>query len=328
VNEELLSKFLAGETTPAEAERVLDWLEASPANEAELDRLRMVWERSAAVRPQPTVNVDLAWQNVRKGMEKKPEIRPLPKRSWWPAAAAACVAVLAGMFWLLTRQAAPGTPMLVMRSGDAPRTFALPDGSKVTLNRHSSLEYPEQFAATSREVSLHGEGFFEVEKNPEKPFLVKTERTTVRVLGTSFNVREGKDNVDVVVETGRVEFSAGKKAVVLHPSERAVWQTGEDTIRRLPAPDRNMLSYRSRILLFNADPLKKVAETLTDYYGVSVVLKSRKIENCLWTVTIEDKPLDYVLGLLRESLVVRGITITKKDDGTVEIDGDGCDGSE
>lgn len=327
MNEELLSKFLAGETTPTEAERVLDWLEASPDNEAELDRLRMVWERSAKVRPQPRLDVDMAWQKVRKGMEKQPEVRPLRRRSWIPAAAAASIALLAGVFWLLTRPA-PEMPLLVMRAGEAPRTVTLPDGSKVTLNRHSSLEYPGEFADTAREVALHGEGFFEVEKNPAKPFVVKTGQTTVRVLGTSFNIKEGKDDVDVVVETGKVRFSAGRKAVVLKPAERAVWRTGEDSIRKMPVRDRNLLSYRSRILLFNADPLKKVAETLSDYYGVQVVLKSRKIENCLWTVTIEDKPLDYVLGLLRESLVVKGITITKKDDGTVEIDGDGCDGSE
>jgi transmembrane sensor len=66
--------------------------------------------------------------------------------------------------------------------------FELPDGTKVWLNAGSTLNYPQKFRAENRQVELTGQGYFEVTKNPEKPFIVKTTYLAVQALGTLFTV--------------------------------------------------------------------------------------------------------------------------------------------
>ncbi|WP_449435350.1 FecR family protein [Pedobacter steynii] len=85
------------------------------------------------------------------------------------------------------------------------------DGTKVKLNAGSTFTYPEVFSASSREVTLKGEGFFEVQKNPKRPFLVHTDKFIVKVLGTVFNVKAYA--TDKKVET---TLLSGKILVELH----------------------------------------------------------------------------------------------------------------
>jgi ferric-dicitrate binding protein FerR (iron transport regulator) len=96
----------------------------------------------------------------------------------------------------------------------------------VILNAKSTLFYPASFAADSREVKLTGEAFFNVAKEKERPFIIKTEHANLKVLGTKFNVRAYPD--DATMETSLIEGSLevreneSNHPIILHPSEKAV----------------------------------------------------------------------------------------------------------
>ena len=78
--------------------------------------------------------------------------------------------------------------MQTVSAGAAISVITLPDQTKVTLNRYSSLTYPDRFKEDRREVQLQGEAYFEVEKDARHPFVVKADPVEVEVLGTHFNV--------------------------------------------------------------------------------------------------------------------------------------------
>ena len=109
-------------------------------------------------------------------------------------------------------------------------TLVLADGSKVFLNAESSLKYPVLFSGDLRKVKLEGEAYFEVKRNPEKPFVVDIGGMQVNVLGTTFGIRAYADEREIrtTLVSGRVNVSAGKQVYELKPSEQAVFdkQTG------------------------------------------------------------------------------------------------------
>ncbi len=143
-------------------------------------------------------------------------------RAWisWTAAAAAILLLIGGAwtFWgpsstkpITFTAFHPETDTvrwLHRQNGKAIRAvLELADGSKIWLNADSKLSYPEQFSAHSREVFLTGEAFFQVASSPQKPFIVHLNKGTIRVLGTSFNVRAYENEpVQTSVSTGKVAF--------------------------------------------------------------------------------------------------------------------------
>ncbi|NWJ52921.1 MAG: FecR family protein [Bacteroidetes bacterium] len=125
-------------------------------------------------------------------------------------------------------------------------TIELPDSSVVILNSGSSLSYPDRFEAGSRTVVLNGEAFFEVKKNKHRPFYVKTNDITIRVLGTKFNVKSYPDEntTETTLVSGKVEIlrnsdldqKANTKTVatiVLRPNQKAIFtrETGNTILK-------------------------------------------------------------------------------------------------
>ena len=329
MDENRLSKFLAGEATEAESASVRDWLAESAANRQELARLRRLWEAAVAPPPRP-VDVDAAWQRVRGRMkstltpaqEETPVVSLPQTRRWVGWRVAASVAVLLGLGWLAYRVAyQPERPPVVLTSAGKPLAISLPDGSKVTLNRSSILTYPANFDEKQRMVSLTGEAFFEVEPNADKPFIIRAAGAEVRVLGTSFNVNATTPNVAVNVATGKVQFSVRQHAVLLTTGQAAAFRAGADTILKVPRADPNANAYKTRLLLFEATPLSQVIEALNHTYQTRIELRHRRIANCPYTVTFENETLDGILSVMAESL---GLRVERGADGTIYLDGDGC----
>jgi hypothetical protein len=102
--------------------------------------------------------------------------------------------------------------------------LVLPDGSKVCLNSASSLSFPTRFTGKTREVTITGEAYFEVTKNAQMPFRVKSDNTTVEVLGTHFNIMAYNDEAEMktTLLEGSVKISNGTASGILKPGQQAV----------------------------------------------------------------------------------------------------------
>ncbi|CAM9903977.1 unnamed protein product [Chrysoparadoxa australica] len=152
-------------------------------------------------------------------------------------------------------------------------TTKLPDGSIVTLNSGSQITFPSEFEHDNREVKLTGEAFFEVVRNPEKPFYVKMNGNQVQVLGTSFNVRSypQDDQVKVSVATGLVSYTApsGEK-VILSKDEEAVYSNKEGKLNKSTVKRIQAFGWKDKILFFDSMPFDEIILELERWYGVKV----------------------------------------------------------
>ena len=171
-------------------------------------------------------------------------------------AAAAAVVLLCLSVWTAYLYMQPATIQTVSTLAET-RTVHLPDGTSVTLNHYSSLSYPERFKSDNREVELSGEAYFEVTRNEEIPFKVHTEELDVKVLGTKFNFRNYKDDLEakVCLLEGKVALNTREKETILHPDQQALLdkKTGKlsvsDTKAAYSAEWTNDFLYFDEVLL-------------------------------------------------------------------------------
>jgi ferric-dicitrate binding protein FerR (iron transport regulator) len=154
-------------------------------------------------------------------------------------------------------------------------TVSLPDGTLVKLNSGSSIAYPEEFSGDQREVRFSGEGFFEVEKDPERPFIIESDGVFTKVLGTSFNLRSyaNEGNINVAVVTGKVEIhQLADTSVLVLPEEMGVFDKSKRQITKQVYDTAEVLAWRDGILNFNKTPLPKVLDELEKWYGVKFIM--------------------------------------------------------
>ncbi|GAB3919679.1 FecR family protein [Larkinella terrae] len=356
IDDDLLGKFLAGETDAAESERVQQWLNQENSERQEFDRFELIWNKAGTLgqKSDPAsipVNTDAAWQKMRGKMrsqpvidvkpdapkplpvEPDPVIKPLPvqpvrtiqRPGWYKSpvwAVAAMAVLLSGLLWFFLKETetVPVTEVAAVTKEQKLEKI-LPDGSRVFLNQNSKLTYPEAFAADSREVELTGEAFFDVKPDPTKPFRIRVRNTTVQVLGTSFSIRAYTNDVQVAVRTGKVRFSAKNKEITLIKDEQAAFNAVKDTIIKASKFDVNAMAFQTGRLVFEKEPLSSVIKTLNEVYHADIHLANEQIANCLVTSTFENDNLDHVLNITADAMSLRIL----RNGNRVTLDGKKCE---
>lgn len=155
-------------------------------------------------------------------------------------------------------------------------TTVLPDGTKVKINSRSNLTYPQLFGDVDRRVLLDGEAFFEVEKNPEKPFVISCSGVTVKVLGTSFNVKAYKNDryQKIAVVSGKVSVGTSEgEEIVLYPDSMAVIDNRTGSVTTKGFNKKEELGWCEGILYFNKTPFHEVFKKLELWFGVTFYIE-------------------------------------------------------
>lgn len=179
----------------------------------------------------------------------------------------------------------------------------LSDGSLVILNSGSKLRYPVNFSGDLREVFLCGEACFEVVKNPDKPFVVHTDRTDVQVLGTLFNVSAYSDeeNTEVTLVNGRVQVGREEEPTVLLPGQQFLLnnQTLEKAIREV---DTNVyIAWTNGLFRFDAMPLEQLMLKLSRWIPITYTFKDEAIKKIRFTGGFRKyDDVDHMLKMLEE----------------------------
>ncbi len=183
----------------------------------------------------------------------------------------------------------------------------LPDGSHVWLNAESTIRFKVPFDQTSREVSLVGEAFFDVQKNPKVPFLVKSGNVGIKVLGTRFNCKAYEDeyNLEVVLAEGKVSLSTNgdesAEALIMKPGDRVVFDKISNQTTLTNGKVDKYIDWHNGKLVFDETPMPEVATQLGRWFGVEIVINDPKIENYKLTTTFENESLHQILELIKLS---------------------------
>lgn len=183
----------------------------------------------------------------------------------------------------------------------------LPDGTKVWLNAESKLSYLKNFKdRDQRDVYLEGEAFFDVTKNPDKPFIVHTSEINIRVLGTSFNVKSYADDsrIETTLVEGKVEIDKGsnsssrKQKTVLMPNQKASFSKESKNISIETIAPLEAVSWRQDRLVFKSESFGEVIKQLERWYNVRINVEESDYLACTLTANIEKESLEEILDFL------------------------------
>ncbi len=197
----------------------------------------------------------------------------------------------------------------------------LSDGSVIWLNSDSRLEYPEKFAKGERKVRVTGEAFFDVVRDTVKPFIVETERQTVTVLGTEFNVSAyPSEPVMTTLASGKVTVMSGDGtgAVVLIPGEQSVLNTNSDHLVVRQVDIEDVVSWKNGIINIENMALSEILKVVSRAYDVDFATESLPTEDIILRGSISsDETLEVFLAVLSK---VADVKFKMRTDGKIEVE--------
>jgi ferric-dicitrate binding protein FerR (iron transport regulator) len=245
-------------------------------------------------------------------------------RRWAWTAAAACIvgAAITTTIWKTNKTERQPAPLAALANQSTQRIentssvnipLQLEDGSRVELHPGAVLIYPIHFAADKRELTLEGDAFFDVARNPDKPFLIYHSRLITRVLGTSFIIKGSKKRQEVQVITGKVEvYENGKgrdaDGVIVTPNEKVVYSEEKPFFNLALVDNPVLLEGRKPVIVtasdttaafdFERKDMRAIIGQLRDAYGIEIEVESENINNCLFSGDISDLGLYEKLDIL------------------------------
>ncbi len=189
-------------------------------------------------------------------------------------------------------------------------TIELNDGSKIWLNADSKIQYPQVFSGNSREVYLSGEAFFEVKKNPAKPFIIHLANGTIKVIGTSFNVRAYANEkvVETSVSTGKVAFipkysdiNKVQDTVFLSPDSKAKYQINKEKVITETTISYDDKAWTEGKLIFKGLTFEQIALQLERNFGKKTIFISDEARKYKLTGSFENNSLEEIIFYLSKS---------------------------
>lgn len=259
-------------------------------NESGLSNLtdEELWVSSAVADDTQQYDVDQAFERFRKrtGLDQSGRQSYKWYRTWSVAAVAI---VLLGLitvtaYWQGSRQIQSNFSDIVVEAPLGSKTkLTLPDGSTVWLNAGSKMIYSQGFGVSDRRLAFQGEGYFEVEKNDEMPFLVQTHDVNVTVVGTKFNFRNYPEDEEAVVELleGKValENQLKEESVrYLSPNEKMVLHKATGKMDITSAKVKEATLWTENILLFDEDLLQDIVRELERSYHVQIEIENEDLK--------------------------------------------------
>ncbi|MDR6759842.1 ferric-dicitrate binding protein FerR (iron transport regulator) [Flavobacterium sp. 2755] len=304
MNDDLLVKYLVGETDADENAAVEFWLKADEKNRNYYNGFKKIWEDSLLIAAEnKTIDEDAAWKRLQNRIHDK-EVKVLtPKKSsvYWLRIAAS-ILLISTLGWLgYSYFENKSNTLIQIYASNSTLNDTLPDGTTVTLNKNSSLSYASKFKGKTRPVTLKGEAFFNVSPNKTKPFIITINDVTVQVVGTSFNVKNKNGKTTVDVETGIVKVSKNKDQVELRHGEKVVIADKNSELLKSTSKGRLYNYYRNKELVCDETPLQDLVEALNEIYDVNIIIKNPSLKEKPLTTVFKDQSLDQVLEVIQET---------------------------
>ena len=301
MNKDLLVHYILSEVNEQEKRLVEEWIQQDSKHKKEYLEMKKIWEIIAEEDQElPEVDVDKGWDdflilkaNRENISNKNNKIRSFPL--WQVAASISIVTLLS--FWVLFQSK---SVHLDLASNNAYKQTELPDGSIVSLNRNAALSYDTKWLINKRKVVLdQGEVFFQVKRNEQKPFIIKSGNSTITVLGTAFHVSRENKETQVVVASGSVKVNYADQEIILKPNQSISIQDSSKMLVKLDTvPDQLYRYYVHQEFIFENTPLKRVFEVLGKAYNQKFVIQKAETGHLLYTATFQQQSLNEMMQVI------------------------------
>ena len=200
----LLLKQLDKTISREEADQLSEWLEQSEKHREDARLLKQIWNAPTTESTELSINPEIEFEKLDRRIQSEESNNPRSWNIWWLVAASVAITLTISLF--LTDNLSFGSKnTMVITTKTQSKLLELSDGTKVTLNSNSTLTYPKKFSRQTRQVLLSGEAVFDVQHNENKPFFVETTQAIIKVLGTTFNIKENQQP-NVTQSNGSPEF--------------------------------------------------------------------------------------------------------------------------
>lgn len=337
----LVSKKLAHEATASELSELEELLRQHPEMHYAIQHIQDLWKLDPKAAPEAGEAFRKHLERMQgKGIAASPQIHAIPASQQskyriikrYVLAGLAVAATIVGAIIFINRspqetgkqQLAHNFNEISTRNGSRTR-ISLPDGSTVWLNAGSKLVYDKDFDSKQREVSLTGEGYFDVVKNPDKPFIIHAGKVDIKVLGTLFNVKSypGEKSTEASLIHGSIEVmikDRPQEKIILKPNEKIIVsnEPGQETTGALkpaagnePIVAISHLSYEpndstiietswvENRLIFQNEPFKDLAVKLERWFGVSVQFENEQVQQLRFRGSFTHETIHQALAALK-----------------------------
>jgi len=366
IDNEIMIRYFSGKATAEEQQQLLSWVNESPDNELLLFTLKDIYEASTSVNLPVEAQTEVCWRQMKETIDRaKPQNKIHPRqskrKSWvnqiWKYVAIFIFGTLLGSLVVnfISSHSDNIIPTIVAKQFEIQTekgeraTIHLPDGSKVVLNACSYISYPSDFGENTRELTLTGEGYFDVQTNPDMPFIVKTSGLNIKAFGTVFNVRAylDEDAVETTLVRGDVsiETQTNKHIVSLKPAQvitipkdlirtnheteySSRTATQENDIKQSETIHSEKLQTKEAVLIDKINPevytswkdnkwiiesesLESLATKIERKYDVVISIEGKTIKNYVFSGTLKNLPLEQVLETIRLNAPIQYTIIEK-----------------
>lgn len=320
---ELLFRYLNGKASPSEIQSVEDWINNNDLKGTGWQQLddnckeKWLMDVFSAIETKTVVN--------------KPIIKTLwPKQKLWRrlAAVAALFAIIftAYIVWPFLHEKLFYQQLTIFKVPDYQRKqIVLDDGSMVVLNSGSELKYPKLFKGNTREVYLFGEAYFDIQHETSRPFLIHSGTVLTTVLGTAFNIKEDKfdHTITVTVTRGKVSVANNSHLLgVITPNQQISFNTINGSHFQKNVDSKIAVAWKESVIYFNNITFAAAVTELQERFKVKIGFANEKLKTYQFTGTaLKGEQLDKILKVI---CVFNNATYRTKSDGSIVIDGAGC----
>ncbi|GEO06119.1 anti-sigma factor [Adhaeribacter aerolatus] len=352
ISSELIKKYLAGNCSETEKRIVDDWFAGFEQAEDFISDLpdKEQEQLKSNLLAQIKSNIQEAGINqvaIPEAKVLKLPVTEKPNKIAFYASKIAAILVLAcGLafmgykYWAEQKSGSTVTAATVFSNNQKQiKKIMLPDGSKIWLQENSSLAVADNFGQIKRAVTLTGEAFFEVAKDTNRPFVIKTNGVITRVLGTSFNIKayEKDPNVEVQVVTGKVSVfkteslntksnavdnsENATKAVVLVPNQKATFvKSTHNLVKNKVAAHELKTVFSKASLSFENTAIGQAIQMLNARFNANIKLSNEDLNNCSIYGDFTNQNLPEILEIICNSIEAE-YTLYKDE---IIITGAGC----
>lgn len=304
-----IGRYLAGEMSEQEKAGFQQELASNPALEQAFLSYKHIWQTKPS-ELSDNWNTDMAWINFEKNNSAlvTPSKKSRSNVIYW-SIAASIVLVIGATFYFLSLPSSK----TYLYTDAASAIIELKDGSKLHINKTSAVTvFP--FTKKGRHVELTGEAFFEVSPDVKRPFTITCGKTEITVVGTSFDIKQWKDQVHVYVQTGKVIFRSTENrehAVALQAGEAAYFEN--NNMQMVPNPSPNSNSWHTKELRLYKLSMEQAMHDVSDYFGKVIDIENPDIKACPVSAMLAFKNPEIEKVLKAIALTVNAKVIREND---------------
>ena len=304
---DIIIRVLKSEASDDDKQKLTSWLAQSQENVEIFKQSESVWNALEIVKTGKEYDSGKAFRSFKEQVSNRLKTSRrigLYKKIDIFIRIAAVLVILIGIGHLFTKpidksiQSDPSVFEIISPRGSKTQVL-LPDGSKVWLNSESKIRYFNNYNQSGREVILEGEGYFEVKKNPDKPFVVTASDIRIKALGTIFNIKAypEENTIETTLVEGRLEVESGasgkvNKLVTLEPNQKVTFFNKNEVVEEQKNIEENQK-------VENAPPVKAVMDKIISKEKVDPSLITSWKNNILYFDNENFQDLAFKLERMR-----------------------------